>query len=405
MAGMSLKRAGYTACPVCGNKDHCHFSENQKFLICKKVETDYAFDHLTGRSLKFVKPAPSGGSLYVFDDEDDKKGATYRNERTVRPVPFVLPDDERDIRYRAFLGKLELAKGHYQYFFNEWGDVIPDLGNFLVRQGVRTIPPAEWLQYQALRKRNERVVLTPAETNALRYFGEGRRSIAAALSAEYDLRGLPGFYLDTYKGESKWTFNGAQGFLLPTRNIFNQIVAFQTRPDVPPVDGDGKPKGKYFWFSSDGYRFDKDTQKWITRTPEGSSPGARLDFLWPKDADPYVVNITEGWKKKWIVHKLMGQSPTINSPGVECFGDLQMDLGGGLTLLEYIKQRGTKIFNILYDMDRFETKKRTVLDAEKRLIELLQFHGFKVYTGFWDERFKGIDDALLNGIKPESRNA
>lgn len=404
MAGVSLKRAGYSECPVCGNRDHCHFTENMKFLICKKVETDFAVDQFSGRNLKFVKPAPSGGSLYVFDEMDQKE-ASYRVERPKRPVPFVLDDGERDMRYRSFLGMLKLERRHVEHFAKEWKGVIPDLESFLVRQGVRSIPPAEWLQHSSIRKRNEGVVLSDAEKHALEYRGIGRKSLGAKLGDQYDLRGLPGFYLDSYQGNSSWTFSGSQGFAIPTRNIFNQIVAFQLRPDVPPVDMAGKPKGKYFWFSSDGYRYDKDTEKWATKMPEGSSPGARLDFLWPKDADPYVVNITEGWKKKWIVHRLLGQSPTINSPGVECFGDLQLDLGNGVTLLDLIKSRGTKVFNILYDMDRFEVKKHSVLEAEKRLIELLKYHGFKVYTGFWDSRFKGIDDALLNGVKPENRNA
>lgn len=101
---------------------------------------------------------------------------------------------------------------------------------------------------------------------------------------------------------------------------------------------------------------------------------------------PKAVNLTEGCLKADVAHYLSGK-PYIAIMGVTNVYQLE-------TELKMLKDRGTKIINLCFDMD-YRTKKGVKIALEKveRIIEKC---GLVYHQINWDENYKGIDDYLLS---------
>jgi len=190
--------------------------------------------------------------------------------------------------------------------------------------------------------------------------------IARAL-ADYDLRGVPGFYREG----DQWRMTKCRsGFFVPYRNPKGQIAALQYRLDVP------FDKTKYLWLSS------------ATR-PGGTSPGAPVHFAnrhLMRAAEEVLV--TEGGLKADVI-ACLARTGVIGVAGVSCFG---ADFAARLRE-DFPKVRRVVI---AYDMDLIV--KDEVFAALQRLTRQLEQAAYQVRVRTWPAQYKGFDDYLLSQL-------
>lgn len=185
--------------------------------------------------------------------------------------------------------------------------------------------------------------------------------IAAAL-ADYDLRGVPGFWRDG----RRWRMKGCpRGFFVQVRDERSRVVGLQIRCDDPQA-------GKYLWFSS-------------ANMTGGTGSGAPVHFarphLLPAAAE---LLVTEGSLKANVIASFLGV-PVVAAAGVGNFG---ADFAARLRAL---CPHVTPI--ICFDSDWMV--KPQVEAALKKLKRELRGAGFNVKTRTWPSRYKGLDDYLL----------
>lgn len=138
------------------------------------------------------------------------------NVYQLRPQPAPQKDNEREpaslakrhAAYTEMLSFLTLSDAHRQ---NLHGRGLSD--ERIEQNGYKTMPS------------------TP----------ESRRLLAKLVGANFDLKGIPGFY--TRYGD--WTLAGPDGFLIPVRNKEGLIQGIKIR-----LDDEADPERKYRWLSS-----------------------------------------------------------------------------------------------------------------------------------------------------------
>ncbi len=199
----------------------------------------------------------------------------------------------------------------------------------------------------------------------------GYRSAPVSSPDLPDMSGVPGFY-KSYKG--KWRAISVKGILIPVRDNYARIVGLQVR-----LDGTGteKTSGKYRWFSSTGYN-------------AGSSPCARVHVARPlsNTPQPGLVWITEGPIKADISAERLGVT-VFGVPGVSTWR-------AALNLLDSSIDRVV----VAYDQDMYEND--AVKYNARALCDALMATGRTVAVAMWSGA-KGLDDALISGIKPKVR--
>ena len=187
--------------------------------------------------------------------------------------------------------------------------------------------------------------------------------LAAGLTAEFDLSGVPGFF----RLEKEWKLNlYGGGFLIPVRDRYRRIQGLQVRTDR------GRPK--YFWLSS----ADK---------PRGASSGAPAHFAKPlRTGITGEVVITEGALKAEIIAEHTPHA-VVGLPGVGAF---TLDFGERLKKALPFLQHAV----IAFDMD-WQVKPGVRRQLE-RLTETLEAAKLAVTIQTWPpELGKGYDNYLL----------
>ncbi|MEG0296746.1 MAG: DUF3854 domain-containing protein [Clostridium sp.] len=181
----------------------------------------------------------------------------------------------------------------------------------------------------------------------------------------FTLEGVPGFFTDKY---GKWSFAGKTGYLIPIRNLNNEIISLQIRLDHK----EGKLRYKYF--SSVGYN-------------NGCKAIAGVHYAEGTKKDRLYV--TEGPLKADVSRYLSGYS-FLAIPGVNAIHE---------QLIDAIKELGYTEVVLAFDMDvlnKIEVKKGIV-----KLFKRMQDNKIKCTQITWkeeyykDENIKGIDDYLL----------
>lgn len=195
--------------------------------------------------------------------------------------------------------------------------------------------------------------------------------IAQAL-ADFDLRGVPGFY---YERERWRMVPQRPGFFIPVRSAEGRLVGLQVRrADV----SDGR--GKYSWFSSNG-------------KPLGISSGAPVHYagwhLLAGGADQVLV--TEGALKANIITCLSGL-PVIGVAGVSNFG---ADFASNL------KANFPRVREVVIAYDRDLLTNEAVHAALVRLSGQLEREHFRVKVRTWPAEYKGLDDYLVAQIQSQ----
>ncbi len=319
-------KKGKQKCLVCGRIEnwHCRVREDELLGLCKYVPNDDANTDSFGRYIHKIDKGIDNNSLQspvkdyeVSEGEDEKLGAAYLNNI-----------------YQRFLEGLGLNSKHRENL----------LGRGLSAKTIET---------------NKYKTVTP-------YWA--RYSQIADLVSDFDLEGVPGFYVDG----TEWCVHMAfPGFYIPYRDVDGNIVALQIRKDGIKMDDN-----RYVWLSS------ADKEK-------GTSSGAPLHFVNPEVVrQSNEIYLTEGALKADIIaaNKDVGLIATAGVSAVtpkkvsqaiyESFPDIERIV-------------------VAYDMD-WETNPN-VKSALVRLLDELKDSVVKVYVAVWGESLgKGLDDVLIN---------
>lgn len=176
------------------------------------------------------------------------------------------------------------------------------------------------------------------------------------LNMGHKLDGIAGFFKDKY---DKWTFCGTQGYLIPIRNVQNEIISFQIRMN------ELRGNLRYTYFTSSKY----ETGAKALAVPNVSY-GKNIDYIY----------ITEG-PLKGDVASYLSDDTFVAVPGVSSGIDI---------LINYLKDLNPIKSIICYDMDMYKIPE--VKNALNRLIFKLNEANIYCELKLWDNNYKGIDD-------------
>lgn len=204
---------------------------------------------------------------------------------------------------------------------------------------------------------------------------------------------IPGFYQKQVKGEWVWAFPSNKGILIPIRNAEGKIEGLQIRRDKKD-----EMMGRYIWFSSafaeysDKFRF-------------GTSSGAPLDALYPKDKINSVLFITEGRFKSEIISQKL-ESSCLSIQGVGNWQGIDKEIKKMEKYLgeKYKGFRGFTHIYIAFDSDmsykyQVYSQLKKMSDFIENSVKLRESKAKRpsgVYYLHWSDGYKGIDDLLFN---------
>lgn len=443
-------------CPICGTGDFCakHVSEDGYGLVylCKRYKDGRVImpgsdtpGKINGQFYLLIAESGTGYGIYrdaadvyaaeangikVWTKEKrcDFKLGSCAEQKSLIPVGIneVAGDAVLDRFYRELIRQYPLIDAHREYLRAEgWSDDLID------RSNLASFPVEDWRRGW----HNKSQIIPKC---FLKY---RKTAVQDVVNACGEPVGVPGFYQEQDKrtGEEYWTFSSRSGIAFPLYNENGQIVRLRVRMDYLDAIGrdcerdnegiffvgddnkkrfvkflkgvfrkefDGsivvekdekyRGKGKYRWVTSFFRKENKDEGTYTNGLKNGTECG-NLCGLYAKDTDSFLIAIaTEGEKKSIRGNDALGM-PFCCIPGVTSCEKL-FTSRVGKNILEYLMARGTKYIAVAYDADKYENK--MVLDAERRLIELIISAGFEPIIVNWHKADgKGLDDVLNSGGK------
>ena len=165
------------------------------------------------------------------------------------------------------------------------------------------------------------------------------------------------------------TLAGGEGLLIPVRNVEGQIVALKCRRREVTPSG---PRYTYLSSNDRG----------------GRGPGSPVHVPVGEGRARDVVRLTEG-ELKADVATALDQCLTISIAGV----------GTWRQALPVLKALGARTCRLAFDAD--VRSNVHVASALKNAAEQVVREGFALELETWDPKFKGIDDCLAAGARPE----
>ena len=442
MSGTTEWVSTHRKCRICGKEDYCKFGtfpNGDTLEYChrksgSKGETTVGVD---GNIYRWTRETDWGFHVWEPEEQYERNLNSYleslgiKRNREYKQVPVTHAEPQKtrepeipiaspailDKVYRYFLSLLRLEEFHRQALFSEWVKVDGLGEEILKAYPIVSLPPKD------KERSREQYRVTNLQRSEIMLKME---------HAFKTLKGVPGFFLN---GEH-WDIISGGGILFPVYNSRKQIVALRLGDDHPmvniPVNGvvhdcyfnygnwgywqDGKfyklkgirltkrgyPQGagisgKYKNFSSSKTIEIDGAIK--AKYPMSCSAGSQLS-LYGKDSDDWsIVYLTEGEKKSMVANLLLGH-PVVNIPGVASFGKLfQNELGMEKTMVDYLLERGTRLFVIAYDADK--KVNQDVLRSEFKAVKAFVEKGLYIAIGEWNPSWgKGLDDILLSGVRP-----
>lgn len=316
-------------CAVCGRASWCSYFDDGRGAVCMRVRSERA-------------TRDGKGWIHNFRAAGESPPRAAPDALTSAPTDECERADveRRHAAYSSLLSRLTLARSHL---------------DGLTARGL----PAEQISRLGYRS-------APGEASAT--------SAARSLSNSFDLRGVPGFYLE---GGGWRLAKMPPGFIVPYRDERGRVEALQIRrsPHAGP--------GKYLWLSSKG-------------KPLGSSSGSPAHFAGPdllRAADE--VLLTEGALKADVVAHLT-RSPVVAAAGVSNF---PADFAARL------RESFPSLRRAIVAFDRDLFGKAEVMAALERLAAQLARAGLRVRVRTWPPPAKGYDDFLLSRLGSEGRAA
>jgi hypothetical protein len=317
-------KKGKQKCLVCGRIEDwkCRVREDELLGLCKFVPND---DGKTDRYGRYIHKINGGTENNSPQTPKDDKNYSAKEENS-------LSAEYLNAVYTQYLDGLVLEEKHREHLLSR------GLSNETIdAKGYKSVPDY-----------------------SLRY------SQITDLITDYDLEGVPGFYLDGNQWCINMTFSG---FYIPYRDADGNIVGLQLRPD-----DDSKPK--YMWFSSN-------------ERNKGKSSGSPFHFVNPDRVSLFKeVYLTEGALKADIIAAESGFS-LIAMAGVVAIAPKQVS--------KAIYDSFPDIENIVVAFDSDWKTNPNVKSALIRLLDELQDSVVRVSVAVWDESLgKGLDDVFQN---------
>jgi hypothetical protein len=207
--------------------------------------------------------------------------------------------------------------------------------------------------------------LTETQIAQLNY--KTTRDVAEELAGNgYELARVPGFYQE----DGVWRANIRPGFFVPTMDSQGRISALQMRR----TDGLG---AKYSWFSSWARIKDGKTES----LPFGASSGAP------------VHHISRQGRTVWVI-----EGP-LKSQICSLFMDVPfLAMAGAKAGHEEIARDCLNFDGVVFAVDAdFRVNDDLKRDWRRLYDDVLKRTGLKAKIALWDERWKGLDDALIAG--------
>jgi DNA primase len=188
---------------------------------------------------------------------------------------------------------------------------------------------------------------------------EIRQATVKKLSNEFNLCGIPGFYITS---GGIWDMYCKSGILIPVRDVEDKIQGLQLRLD-------DTSNRKYRWLSSNYFENGAKAEPWIHVTGNIQSTSAY---------------ITEGPLKADVASHLSGGRLFIAIPGINCIEKLS----------DVLKAMG--IIRVAEALDMDKLVKPEVSKAVETIRSIVQACGIEYVPFQWDSRYKGIDDYLCS---------
>ena len=326
-------------CPFCGSKGHLYLTlHNDKgynnVYKCMKCQEKGSQIVLYSK----IKGVDTHRAFLELAGESQESQNVKRAKKIIQETQKCNPTlDPREIEYldkvyREFLDMLQLSRQHYEN---------------LLQRG---------LNKDSIKKGLYKSINLPYRE---------RTAICRTLMKKYNLKGVPGFFVDSY---NNWNFVSCEGFLIPIKDIHGFIISLQIRRDTPIK------KRRYIYFSS-------------TKFLNSTKAIAGIHFVKGTNNQD-VAYITEGPLKADIANYFTGYS-FFAVPGVNVNQDL---------LIECLKECNYKRVIIAFDMDIYN--KVEVKKAIISLIKKLDKAHISYRQMIWTEEYKkfdikGIDDLYL----------
>jgi len=293
----------HNPCPICDKPDWCGRTADGELVVCMRVEND--------------KPMDNGGWLYPMTDN-------FIRSQPIEPPPLdnrARPTVLNEV-YNAMLNYLSLSPKHRKELMSK-------------KRGM---------SMEQIRHRRYKSLTSD-------------RDFVDELYNICKLAGVPGFYVN-----GTWRLGGANGLLLPVRDVYGRILGFQVKPDDHQM-------GKYLWLSSKG-------------KSGGTGSGSPSHLAQPYSVQGDRLWITEGPLKSDIACDLLGEC-VVGVPGVSAWRKC-------IYMLDRLEPSEVII---AYDTDLYDNEH--VRTQCRYLSAAVAAKGYDVSVALWDKKYKGIDDALL----------
>ena len=365
-----------STCPICGKRDgRCsefYLNHELLYISCRNVVSDEPsglpgwYKHrVDGSNTKELKVISDIKKYEITDEILALRHKVYTELKAIinNNIPSGLyEDDKADLERRGLSD-----------------EIIRKLGCFSVpKSSHRVLSDCGGYQIQ---------LVTHIARTLYKMFGDDLLKVPGFLK----LTGKNGDYI-TLKTKMKRPkdkkLSDIRGYFIPYNNYKGQFVGMQYRLSEPLVDYKGK-QIRYFWLSS-----------------RGASSGSPIDFIVPSNIKrEEILLIGEGALKMKIACEMLGYKGMAMA-GVTNYNSLSKQL----QLLELKTKTKYKVILVI-DMDKYENCHvingkdiYPILDAEERTVDLLKLTDHKVAIAEWNGNLgKGIDDALVNGVKLQYR--
>ena len=328
-------------CRVCGKPDWCSYTPDEKISFCARSVLGADRISRTGWGIFFHDYAQSSFRSLPFPP------------KTTRKKPELAPIEIRDFAYRKLI---ELAPS------TNSKEIIDG------PKGLRARGILDFENYGSLpRSRNERNDIANQIWRLI------HREFPESLRNKLSICGIPGFWFDKSGKFGLWTDRNysVPMLLIPYRDPNGLIQACQIRFMFRAVKDI-----RYVWLST-------------PKKTNGISSGTPIHFASRKKGGARIpVLITEGALKAQTAQAFYPNLTVIAAGGVSCSQE------------EIIAATRLRPILIAFDNDyrhNHQIARHILRLVEKRFADAKRYE-YEAKTNFlvWSDKFKGIDDALLN---------
>lgn len=373
-------------CPFCKRKRKAHVSYPNNVFRCNACNTSGSLISLHQKAMNFQKVSDAKkdlfkrwNSLSKEDRENLKESASKARALAAEKTYYPMHVGTRNRVYQNLLSLLDLCD-------EDKADLLRrGLSEEEIEEnGYKSFPKTK-LNFLA----EESLFMVKKEELT-------RLAFLDAMAKELPEAPIPGYF--TVKGDISLVERKNAGYMIPVKNAYGQIEAFQIR-NLLPDNATEQMKNdfrKYTWFTS------TEMSTGIGVREVGQIHHVGFNLL-KEDKSPETVLLTEGCLKADVASSLMkklgitkDRAPFIAVMGVNNTSQLKADL-------EILKGRGTKNIQVCFDMDY--KNKEQVEAARIKVKEIIESVGLNASMMNWDPKFKGIDDYLLHLLKEKEAKA